>query len=289
MASNALGYLLEIERVGAAFLVAAAIFAPLERLFPVQRQKLFRRQATLDVGYYVLNFLTPAIVLSAPLALVFWGAHQLLPRGFYGAVASLPLWSGTILTLVIADVGGYWGHGLVHEVPFLWRFHAIHHSSEEMDFLATNRAHPIDLAIVRLCTVSPLVAFGLLGAASASQNLVVVLALIVRNYWNHVIHANLRWRFGKLGWLIAGPAFHHWHHSRTGVVNHNYATMLPWVDWIFGTHHMPSEWPEAYGIETKLPETLQGQLIHPLLPETARLGVTDASATNRQAATTPSH
>ena len=75
-------------------------------------------------------------------------------------------------------------------------------------------------------------------------------------------------RLGKLEWLITSPAFHHWHHTpRAGMVNHNYATMLPWVDRIFGTHHLPQEWPEAYGITDRMPETLPEQLVYPLLSQ----------------------
>ena len=91
--------------------------------------------------------------------------------------------------------------------------------------------------------------------------------LVVSSNWSYLIHANVRWRLGKLEWLMTSPAFHHWHHTRTGMVDHNYATMLPWVDRIFGTHHLPQEWPEAYGITDRMPETLPEQLVYPLFSQ----------------------
>ena len=86
--------------------------------------------------------------------------------------------------------------------------------------------------------------------------------------WGFFIHANVRWRFGFLEWLISTPGFHHWHHTKTGPINHNYASTLPWLDWLFGTMHLPAnEWPTAYGIEAKLPDSLVGQLAYPLTAE----------------------
>jgi hypothetical protein len=69
---------------------------------------------------------------------------------------------------------------------------------------------------------------------------------------------------GFSGWNST-PAFHHWHHALTGPINRNFASTLPWLDRIFGTHYLPrTEWPAAYGIEAKLPDSPGGQLAYPL-------------------------
>jgi sterol desaturase/sphingolipid hydroxylase (fatty acid hydroxylase superfamily) len=74
----------------------------------------------------------------------------------------------------------------------------------------------------------------------------------------------LRWRFGPLEWLIATPAFHHWHHTLAGPVNRNYAPMLPWMDALFGTLHLPrKQWPAQYGTDTRVPTSLAAQLVQP--------------------------
>ena len=255
------------------------MFIPAERLFALHPQKMFRQQVGVDVGYYFVNGLLIGLVLCAPLGLVAWTAHRIVSAGFYATLAALPVWSRALLALVVGEVGYYWGHRLSHEIPFLWRFHAVHHSAEQMDFLVSSRGHPVDLVVSRLFTLVPIYLLGIANPLSASDNLFAILVLAVSANWGYVIHANMRWRLGKLEWLITSPAFHHWHHTRTGAVNHNYATMLPWMDRVFGTHHLPrEEWPETYGIETKMPETLPEQLVYPLFSQPPALTATQTVA-----------
>ena len=178
--------------------------------------------------------------------------------------AALPFWARIILALVVGEIGYYWGHRLSHEIPFLWSFHSIHHSAEHIDFLVNTRAHPVDLVFGRFCGLVPIYLIGLGGPVGAGGSLVPVLATLITTLWGYFIHANLRWRFGPLEWLISTPAFHHWHHTLKGPINRNYASTLPWLDRIFGTHYLPKEWPTAYGIEAKMPDSLVEQLAYPL-------------------------
>ena len=245
-------------------------------------QKVFRGEIAVDIGYYFINGLLIGLSLSAPLGLVVRGAHQLVSADFYATLAAMPVWLRAVLALIVGEVGYYWGHRLSHEIPFLWRFHAVHHSAQQMDFLVTGRGHPVDLVVSRLFTLMPIYVLGIANPLSASGNIFVILILVVSANWSYLIHANVRWRLGKLEWLITSPAFHHWHHTRTGMVNHNYATMLPWMDRIFGTHHLPhGDWPEAYGITAEMPGTLPEQLVYPLLPEPPALTATQAAAAKR--------
>ena len=94
-----------------------------------------------------------------------------------------------------------------------------------------------------------------------------MLVVLSGTVWGFFIHANVRWRFGPLEWLIATPAFHHWHYSRVEHTNRNYALMLPLLDRLFGTLYLPQRWPSDYGLEAALPTTLGAQLIGPLRPE----------------------
>ena len=247
--------------------VPCALFLPLERVFALHRQKVFRKEVAVDIGYYFVNGLLISVALSAPLGLVVRGAHHFVPSGFYAMLAELPVSLRAVLALVVGEVGYYWGHRLSHEIPFLWRFHAVHHSARQIDFLVSSRGHPVDLVVSRLFTLAPIYVLGIANPLSASGNILVILVLVVSSNWSYLIHANVRWRLGKLEWLMTSPAFHHWHHTRTGMVDHNYATMLPWVDRIFGTHHLPQEWPEAYGITDRMPETLPEQLVYPLFSQ----------------------
>jgi sterol desaturase/sphingolipid hydroxylase (fatty acid hydroxylase superfamily) len=101
----------------------------------------------------------------------------------------------------------------------------------------------------RFCALLPLYVLGLGSPAAGSSTAVPVVVTLISTVWGFFIHANLRWRFGPLEWLISTPAFHHWHHTKTGPINRNYASTLPWLDRIFGTYYLPKEWPDCYGID----------------------------------------
>jgi len=258
-----------VVRLSLWFLLLLAVFVPLERLFGVRRQKAFRKSFPADLGYYFLNNLLPRMLLVVPMAMIASGLHYVVPRGLHSAVAGMPLGMRLAAALVAGEFGFYWGHRWTHEIPLLWRFHAIHHSAEEIDWLVSTRAHPIDLVFVRLCGFVPMYALGL-AQPMAGQRLdsVPLLIMLLGTLWGFFIHANLRWRFGWLGVLVSTPAFHHWHHTKGEHVNRNYASMLPVLDKLFGTWYMPKrQWPGSYGIDTPMAAGLAGQLLQPLLPE----------------------
>ena len=235
-------------------------------MFALHPKKIFRKAIVTDVGYYFLSSLIPSLLLSVPLAFVAWGVHRLIPGSFTSAIAAWPAWLRISAALVIGDVGFYWGHRLSHEIPWLWRFHAIHHSAEDLDFLVNTRAHPVDMVFTRLCGLVPLYILGLAAPLRGSVSLIPVLVLLVGTTWGFFVHANVRWRFGPLEFLVATPAFHHWHHTNDGptYVNKNFAPMLPWVDKIFGTLYLPADQrPTRYGIDEKLAPGLLGQLFEP--------------------------
>ena len=94
-----------------------------------------------------------------------------------------------------------------------------------------------------------------------------VILILAGTVWGFFIHANVRWRFGWLESVIATPAFHHWHHTNdTENRDRNYASMLPVLDWVFGTLHLPRRlWPAVYGVDQPVGATLARQLIDPLI------------------------
>ena len=97
-------------------------------------------------------------MLGFPLALLAAGVHQAMPWPMQDFVAHSPLWARMLAGLVVGEVGAYWGHRLSHEIPFLWRFHEVHHVAEHMDWLVNTRAHPVDMVFTRICTLVPLYA-----------------------------------------------------------------------------------------------------------------------------------
>jgi sterol desaturase/sphingolipid hydroxylase (fatty acid hydroxylase superfamily) len=240
------------------------IFVPLEHFFAANPRKLLRKGMDTDVIYFFVSSLIPAAVLSGPIALLAVGLHHAIPQRFLEFTGSWPIWIRAIAALLVSEVGYYWAHRMSHEIPFLWRFHSIHHSAEEIDFLVNTRAHPIDLVFSRFCALVPVYVLGFGGPKVPGGTMVPVLATLITTAWGFFIHANLRFRFGFLESIISTPAFHHWHHTLSGPINHNYSSTLPWLDRLFGTFHLPSQWPTAYGTEEKLPAAFTDQLFYPL-------------------------
>jgi sterol desaturase/sphingolipid hydroxylase (fatty acid hydroxylase superfamily) len=252
------------------FLLLAAIFVPLEKLWAVHPGRFFRKAFGTDLLYYFLSGFVPKVFLVVPLTLLARSLHHFVPAPYYEAVAMLPVWLRLTLALVIGEIGGYWGHRWSHQIPFLWRFHSIHHSAEEVDWLVNTHAHPFDLAFVRLCGLIPVYALGFAQPTATGVDPVPALLVVVGVAWGFLIHANVKWRFGWFEWLISTPAFHHWHHTNDGpkVVDKNFAAMLPWVDKCFGTFYLPKEWPAIYGVTGPTPDGFVAQIVEPLLPRT---------------------
>jgi sterol desaturase/sphingolipid hydroxylase (fatty acid hydroxylase superfamily) len=259
---------MQILKLAAWLVILAVVFSPLERLFALHPKKIFRKGIVTDVGYYFLNGVVPGFLLSFPLALIAWFAHRLLPAGFISIIVAMPLWARLSAGMVVGEIGYYWGHRWSHEISFLWRFHAVHHSAEEVDYLVSTRAHPLDMVFTRLCELTPMYVLGLASPIAFKGSLVPILVTLIGTMWGFFIHANVNWRFGPLEWLVSTPAFHHWHHTNDGpaYINKNYAPLLPWVDWMFGTLYLPKDkQPERYGIDQPMSPVLFGQLVEPFL------------------------
>ncbi len=258
----------DVARLAAWLLVLALVFIPLERISALRRQPVWRAGIATDLAYYFLSGILPKLLLVLPMTFLAWSLHGVVPAGLHAWVAGLPFGVRLAGALVVGEIGFYWGHRWSHEIPLLWRFHSIHHSAEHLDWLVNTRAHPIDMMFSRLCGFVPMYVLGFAQPMIQDRlDPVPVLVLLIGGCWGYFIHANLRWRFGWLENLIATPAFHHWHHTNDARRDRNYASMLPWMDRIFGTYHVPAtEWPGVYGIDQKLAPSLAGQLIDPLLP-----------------------
>ena len=206
----------------------ALIFVPIERLYPLwKEQKIFRAGFWTDLAYFFSSHVVvqvTTLLTMAPAAFFFrWAIDSPWQR----AIGAQPGWLQFIEILVVADLAEYWIHRLFHVVPFLWRFHAIHHSSTTMDWLAGSRLHLFDVVITRAFVFAPMYALGF-----APAPLTVYLVFVA--FHAVFLHANVRFRFGRLAWLFGTPRFHHWHHSAE-VIDKNFAIHLPVIDWLFGT------------------------------------------------------
>ncbi len=262
----------EVARICIWLLLLMAVFVPLEKLFELHKQEIFRKSFLVDLGYYFINSLLPKMMLVVPMGLLAWLLHHIVPGAVQTLAQGMSMKFRLLAALVVGEVGFYWGHRWSHEIPFLWRFHAVHHSAEEMDWLVNTKAHPFDVVFMRLCGFVPMYALGLAQPmAGQSVDMVPLLVMLIGTIWGFFIHSNVRWQFGWLSFVIATPMFHHWHHTRNEHIDKNYASMLPWMDKVFGTWYMPKKvWPARYGTDTAIPESLAGQLLYPMAPTQER-------------------
>jgi sterol desaturase/sphingolipid hydroxylase (fatty acid hydroxylase superfamily) len=208
--------------------LAALALAPLEHLAPAHTAR--RAAWALDVALATLGQIAVRGALVVGLALVFTSLDDRALDGAWLAVG--PTWLTraleVIVGLVLFELGGYAYHRLAHALPWLWRLHALHHSSETMDWLASFRQHPLEIVLMTLVQNAPLV---LLGIPLGSHALVLVLLKLNTVF----VHANLHVPAGFVRHVLATPAFHHRHHQRSGATR-NYAALFPWLDRCFGTY-----------------------------------------------------
>jgi sterol desaturase/sphingolipid hydroxylase (fatty acid hydroxylase superfamily) len=224
-------------------LAYSLVFIPLERLFARRpEQGVFRPHWRTDLAYFFVSALlvqvTTVLTLTPAMTLFDWAVWPELQR----TVRSWPAVVQFLALLAVADLTQYWVHRAFHRVPALWRFHAIHHSAEHMDWLAGSRLHLVDVTVTRGLTYVPIY---LLGFAEAP----LYTYLVVVSAQATFIHANVRFGFGPLRWLIATPQFHHWHHAdEAQAIDKNFAVHLPIIDACFGTMYLPDRWPNGYGL-----------------------------------------
>ncbi len=178
----------------------------------------------------------------------------------FGPLATLPLWGQVILFLVVSDFLLYWNHRVFHG-PAMWKYHAIHHSSADVDWISAARFHPVNLFLGSVAVDVALMLAGI------SPNALLIVGPF-QTASSAFVHANLNWTLGPFKYVMASPVFHRWHHTaadRGG--SSNFAGTFPIWDLMFGTFYMPeNELPDAYGIDDKeFPESIGAQMLYPLL------------------------
>ena len=247
--------------------VVFLLVVPFEKLFPRHRQRIRRPDLGTDIGYALAGGILNVVGLIAAVPVAVLSLAWLPGLLLRPLVAMVPPAVVPLLGLALFDLAIYWTHRWYHEVPFLWRFHAIHHSTERLDWVSGFRTHPLDGTLI-----APAVIFLL--AAGFSPEVTGVLA-VVQIVIGIFLHANVRWRLRPLHRIVITPEFHHWHHANElGAINSNYSVFLPAWDIVFGTYFMPRDRrPQRYGVSEHIPTGMVAQLRHPLrgLPPIRRL------------------
>jgi len=241
-------------------LLMAAIFVPIEMVFPKNRQQSkFHEEWRTDLFYFVISHLFIQFfgVITQKPAKLFFGWIGLSEVQHW--VQQLPYVIELLFAFLITDLFQYAAHRFFHSHTYLWRFHSVHHSTKNMDWLAGSRTHFVDIFVTRSMTFIPLYIFGF---SEITFNTYIIFMAIHAV----LIHANTRINFGFLKYIIATPQYHHWHHCEDPqYYGKNFATIFPFIDKLFGTYYLPGNtWPEGTGLrETHFPKGYMNQLVYP--------------------------
>ncbi len=232
--------MLRVEALVIGVVLLAAVFWPLERLFAARPQPWFRPRFLTDLAFMAGQYLVWSAAALFVLVQLGEALDLVIPAGFRQSVTSLPYVVQALLVVALGDVSVYWFHVASHRVPWLWRFHSIHHSSRHLDWLAAHREHPVDGVLTQLAINLPAMVLGV--------DLSLLAWLVAfRGLWALFIHSNVRIPLGPLRPLFGAPELHHWHHLETANTQHNFANLAPWTDLLFGTYHRPpgdeEQWP----------------------------------------------
>jgi sterol desaturase/sphingolipid hydroxylase (fatty acid hydroxylase superfamily) len=244
---------------GISIVFLALIFIPIEKAFPAKaNQSVFRRFWKVDLlflfgQYFLWGFLVLWVLnnLNAWLSVI-------VPQAFRDFVAEQPFWIQAGEVIMLSDFLIYWGHRFQHKNNFLWRFHKVHHTARDLDWLAAYREHPVDTIYTMSLINLPAFVLGF-----PLEILAGVIAF--RGIWAIYIHSNVNIYLGPLQLLIGSPQLHHWHHDLERDRG-NYGNLSPLLDVIFGTHTCPRNQPVKFGITEEFPTGYWGQLIRPIMP-----------------------
>jgi len=223
---------------------SSLIFIFIEKLFALRKeQPVFRPEWQTDLHHFILNHMVVGFVLLVTNLMVHrlfgWAAKD----GIQAWVRDLPFVVAVLLIVLVADLVQYWAHRAYHEVPLLWRLHAVHHSAKSMDWLAGSRQHILELLITRILILAPIYVLGF-------SKEVIDTYIVIVGFQAVFNHANVSVRLGPLRYVIVTPNFHHWHHSQDQeALDRNYSAHFAFIDYLFGTAVKSTKlWPERYGV-----------------------------------------
>ncbi len=257
---------------GLYFLISISLIIwGLEVLLPWRRnQNRIRKDFWLDTFYMFFNFYIFDVIAFAALVkvtyLLFSDFTAIL--GYKGGVlvdfSNVHWLTQMALFFVIIDFVQWCVHMLLHRVPFLWRFHKIHHSAKEMGFAAHLRYHFVENMVYR--PAKYVVVSLLFGFQFENIFYIYYISVLI----GHLNHANLNLDYGPLRYLLNNPKMHIWHHAKEFPKSHpngmNFAISLSIWDYLFGTSYVPSSGRDielGFANDEHYPDSFFGQLIEP--------------------------
>ncbi len=240
-------------------LVSAIVFIPIELFLPKRlNQSKFHSEWHTDLVYFIISHLliqVTGVIIQMPAVFAFKGIGL---ESFHDNIQSIPFIPQLFVALLVSDLFQYTAHYFFHKVPYLWRFHAVHHSTKHLDWLAGSRTHFLDLIVVRAVSFIPIYVCGF-------SSSVFLTYIVIVSFQAVLAHSNTRINFGFLKYVFVTPQYHHWHHSDDPkAYDKNFAIHFPFIDMIFGTYYpMGNTWPEGTGLgNVKFPKGFSRQFIY---------------------------
>lgn len=203
-----------------------------ETLYPRRAATQSPGQRWLRVGsIYAMGLLSFRLCFPfAALALVDWAQREGI--GVFNQVV-MPTGFVVLLSVVLLDLGQYAFHRLMHSVPWLWRFHRVHHSDLDLDCVSDLLHHPGEFLITGGLYYAQLLFWGFPYEAV----LLATLLGAISSPWQHGNLAVSKTRQGWLRHLLVTPDMHSIHHSTAAADgSRNFSSLFPWWDSWFGTH-----------------------------------------------------
>jgi len=268
------------------WLIVVSVFClALERLWPWRRrQRMLRRQFLQDLFWLVFNGHFAGILVAFAAAHLFaWAVPAVDRARAVNLLNAQPLWVQFVVFFTLRDFLEWAIHNMLHRAPWLWEFHKLHHSIEELDWIGNFRFHWMEIVVYQGLTYLPLVILGVDGT-------VILVIAVVATLIGHLNHSNLNISWGPLRYVINSPRMHVWHHDHDWPADHpngvNFAICLSLWDWLFGTAHWPNlaesptQQPQQLGFRgmERYPQSLLGRLVDPLGRPLVRRPPTDRSS-----------
>lgn len=243
-------------------LVSAIVFIPIELFLPKRlNQSKFHEEWRTDLVYFIVSHLfiqIIGVIVQFPAVNLF---KSIGLEGFQSAIQSIPFIPQLFIALFVSDLFQYTSHYFFHKIPYLWRFHAVHHSTKQLDWLAGSRTHFFDLVVVRAMSFIPIYVCGF-------SSSVFFTYIVIVSFQAVLAHANTRINFGFLKYIFVTPQYHHWHHSDDPkAYDKNFAIHFPFIDMIFGTYYDEGDaWPESTGLgNVHYPKGYAKQFVYPFV------------------------
>ncbi len=252
-------------------IVVSALCLLLERLWPWRRnQKLLRGQFFQDLFWLAFNSHYAGILVAHVAAFVLgWALPIVAQAKSLHLLANQALWLQFLVLFIVRDFLEWCIHNLLHRVPWLWEFHKLHHSIEELDWIGNFRFHWMEIVVYQGLTYFPLIILGV------DERVILAIAVVV-TLIGHLNHSNLNISWGPLRYVLNSPRMHVWHHDYRWPAGRpngvNFGIALSTWDWLFGTawwptpEQSPIQQPERLGFQgdEQFPRSLLGRLFYPL-------------------------